>query len=174
MPVESSPLIVSFPTEKETFLGFLVQGPYRTTPARDNVPGHDPSNQLLVRETGTLLGDVLRELRDDGLLTVEALQALPLEEARFPAGSMFRPLFDAVGEILTAEADDPGGRRRLRRGRRPGAGGRRRSAPSCSTRTSWAPCAARAARSGSPTRPSPSTSPRCCGATCGTRSASTR
>ena len=104
VPCESSPLIVSFPTEKETFLGFLVQGPYRTTPARDNVPGHDPSNQLLVRETGTLLGDVLRELRDDGLLTVEALQALPLEEARFPAGSMFRPLFDAVGEILTAEA----------------------------------------------------------------------
>jgi hypothetical protein len=107
VPCDSSPLIVSFPTEKETFLGFLVQGPYRTTPARDNVPGHDPSNQLLVRETGTLLGDVLRELRDDGLLTVEALQALPLEEARFPAGSMFRPLFDAVGEILTAEAMIP-------------------------------------------------------------------
>jgi hypothetical protein len=38
---------------------------------------------------------------------VEALQALPLEEARFPAGSMFRPLFDAVGEILTAEAMIP-------------------------------------------------------------------
>jgi hypothetical protein len=107
VPCDSSPLIVSFPTEKETFLGFLVQGPYRTTPARDNVPGLDPSNQLLVRETGTLLGDVLRELRDDGLLTVQALQALPLEEARFPAGSMFRPLFDAVGEILTAEAMIP-------------------------------------------------------------------
>jgi hypothetical protein len=38
---------------------------------------------------------------------VEALQALPLEEPRFPAGSMFRPLFDAVGEILTAEAMIP-------------------------------------------------------------------
>jgi hypothetical protein len=107
VPGVSSPLTVFFPTEKETFLGFLIQGPYRTTPARDNIPGHDPSNQLLVRETGTLLGDVLRELRDDGLLTVEALQALPLEEARFPAGSMFRPLFDATGEILTAEAMIP-------------------------------------------------------------------
>jgi len=107
VPGVSSPLTVFFPTEKETFLGFLIQGPYRTTPARDNIPGHDPSNQLLVRETGMLLGDVLRELRDDGLLTVEALQALPLEEARFPAGSMFRPLFDAVGEILTAEAMIP-------------------------------------------------------------------
>ena len=173
MPVESSPLIVSFPTEKETFLGFLVQGPYRTTPARDNVPGHDPSNQLLVRETGTLLGDVLRELRDDGLLTVEALQALPLDEARFPAGSMFRPLFDAVGEILTTEAMIPvaGGGYGVTVDLELAGG---TGVPSCSTRTSWASCAARTARSGSPMRPSPSTSPRCCGTTCGTRSASTR
>ena len=104
VPCDSSPLIVFFPTEKETFLGFLVQGPYRTTPARDNIPEHDPSNQVLVRETAALLCDVLRELRDDGLLTVEALQALPLDAARFGADSMFRPLFDAVGEALTAEA----------------------------------------------------------------------
>jgi hypothetical protein len=104
VPCDSSPLVVFFPTEKETFLGFLVQGPYRTTPARDNIPGHDPSNQVLVRETAGLLWDVLPELRDDGLLTVEALQALPLDAARFPADSMFRPLFDAVGEALTAEA----------------------------------------------------------------------
>jgi len=101
---DSSPLIVFFPTEKETFLGFLVQGPYRTTPARDNIGEHDPSNQILVRETAALLTDVLRELRDDGLLTVEALQALPLDAARFPAGSIFRPLFDSVGEALTTEA----------------------------------------------------------------------
>ena len=104
VPVADSPLTVFFPTEKETFAGFLIQGPYRTTPSRDNIPGHDPSNQALVRETAVLLTDVLRELRDDGVLTVEALQALPLDAARFPDGSMFRPLFDAVGEALTAEA----------------------------------------------------------------------
>jgi hypothetical protein len=103
VPCDSSPLIVSFPTEKETFLGFLVQGPYRTTPARDNVPGHDSSNQLLVRETAALLRDVLRQLRDEGLLTVDVLTALPLDAARFAAGSEFRPLFDAVGEALVTE-----------------------------------------------------------------------
>jgi len=101
--VADSPLTVFFPTEKETFAGFLIQGPYRTTPARDNIPGHDPANQALVRETAVLLTDVLRELRDDGLLTVAALEALPLDTARFPDGSMFRPLFDAVGDALTAE-----------------------------------------------------------------------
>jgi len=51
----ASPLVVFFPTQKETFLGFVIQGPYRTTPARDNVPEHDPWNQDLVRETATLL-----------------------------------------------------------------------------------------------------------------------
>ena len=104
VPVADSPLTVFFPTEKETFAGFLIQGPYRTTPSRDNIPGHDPSNQALVRETAALLIDVLRELRDDGALTVAAIAALPLDAARFPDGSMFRPLFDAVGEALTAEA----------------------------------------------------------------------
>ena len=102
--VGASPLTAFFPTEKETFLGFLIQGPYRTTPARDNIPGDDPSNQALVRQTAALLIDVLPELRDQGLLTADALQVLPLEEARFPAGSMFRPLFDAAGDALTAEA----------------------------------------------------------------------
>jgi len=101
--VGSSPLTVFFPTEKETFLGFLIQGPYRTTPARDNIPGEDPSNQALVRQTAALLADVLPDLRDEGLLTADALQALPLDAARFPAGSMFRPLFDAAGDALTAE-----------------------------------------------------------------------
>jgi hypothetical protein len=102
--VGSSPLTVFFPTEKETFLGFLIQGPYRTTPARDNVPGDDPSNQALVRQTAALLADVLPELRDEGLLTVDALQTLPLDAERFPADSMFRPLFDATGDALTDEA----------------------------------------------------------------------
>jgi hypothetical protein len=102
--MEESPLTVFFPTEKETFLGFLIQGPYRTTPARDNIPGDDPSNQALVRQTAALLADTLPELRDEGLLTADALQVLPLDAARFPAGSMFRPLFDATADALTAEA----------------------------------------------------------------------
>jgi hypothetical protein len=93
---ESSPLVVFFPTQKETFLGFLIQGPYRTTPARDNVPEHDPWNRALVRETASLLVDVLADLRDGGLLTVDILQALPLDAARFPPETMFRALFDSA------------------------------------------------------------------------------
>jgi hypothetical protein len=101
---DDAPLTVFFPTAKPTFLGFLIQGPYRTTPARDNIPEQDPSNQALVLQTAGLLADVLRELRDDALLTVDVLRALPVDAARFPPGSMFRPLFEAVRRQLTAEA----------------------------------------------------------------------
>jgi hypothetical protein len=96
----NAPLVVYFPTEKETSLGFLVQGPFRTTPARDNVPEHDPANQALVRETAVLLSEVLPDLSESRMLTLPVFQALPLDEARFPAGSMFRPLFDAVRDVL--------------------------------------------------------------------------
>ncbi|HNG81506.1 MAG TPA: hypothetical protein PLW24_18675, partial [Burkholderiaceae bacterium] len=34
VPVAASPLVVFFPTAVETNLGFLVQGPYKTTPTR--------------------------------------------------------------------------------------------------------------------------------------------
>ena len=58
--VKPSPLVVFFPTVVETRLGFLIQGPYRTTPSRDNVPPRDEWNRMCVRETGALLVESLR------------------------------------------------------------------------------------------------------------------
>ena len=101
--VERSPLVVFFPTERETFCGFLVQGPYRTTPARDNVAEHDPANQAMAARTAALLTEVLGELRDDGLLTASVLQALPLDAARFAAGTLLRPLFESATAALGAD-----------------------------------------------------------------------
>jgi hypothetical protein len=115
---ETSPLVVFFPTQKETFLGFVIQGPYRTTPARDNVPEHDEWNRALVRETATLLAEVLAGLRDEGLLTVEVLQALPLDVAHFGPESMFRALYEQARATLEREAMIPsadGGYRAVRR-----------------------------------------------------------
>ncbi len=95
-PVATSALAVFFPTALETHLGFLAQGPYQTTPSRDNIYRHDVWNQRLVIETGTLLIDALEWLRDHDMLTVSALRCLPLERSRFPEGSMFAPLFETV------------------------------------------------------------------------------
>ncbi|MFM0260460.1 sacsin N-terminal ATP-binding-like domain-containing protein, partial [Paraburkholderia sediminicola] len=103
-PVAASPLVVYFPTVVSTNLGFLVQGPYRTTPSRDNIPRGDPWNQYLVKETAELLVDALRWLRDQAMLDTSALRCLPLDREKFSEGSMFTPLFDRVREALTQEA----------------------------------------------------------------------
>lgn len=102
--VERSPLVVFFPTVLETHLGFLVQGPYRTTPSRDNVPRGDAWNQHLVRETASLLKKVLGWLRDNRLLDAEALRSLPLDPVKFGEASMFAPVFAATKEALASDS----------------------------------------------------------------------
>ncbi len=101
--IDDSPLNVYFPTVVTTHLGFLVQGPYRTTPSRDNVPQRDPWNVKLVQQTAVLLVESLEALRDEDLLDVAALQSMPLERAKYPDGSMFAPLFDAVRTALSSQ-----------------------------------------------------------------------
>ena len=100
--VQRSPLVVFFPTVVETELGFLIQGPYRTTPSRDNVPPRDEWNRTCVRETGALLIESLRWLRAEGLLDATALSCLPLDSVRFK-GSMFRELFEETKKALERE-----------------------------------------------------------------------
>jgi len=103
VPVPTSPLVVFFPTAVETNLGFLVQGPYRTTPSRDNIPRNDSWNRYLVKETAELLIEALRWLRDQSMLDTFALSCLPLDPDKFPEGSMFAPMFDAVRAALLQE-----------------------------------------------------------------------
>jgi len=101
--VSDSPLVVFFPTVLQTHLGFLVQGPYRTTPSRDNVPSRDQWNQHLIKSSATLLVHALRWLRDNDMLDTAALSCLPLERTRFGEGSMFSPLFEATRTALASE-----------------------------------------------------------------------
>ena len=102
-PLAKSPLVVFFPTVVESHLGFLVQGPYRTTPSRDNIPPSEPWNQHLVKETSSLLVDAMRWLRDTAMLDVSALRCLPLDREKFPEDSRFAPMFDAVRQAFHEE-----------------------------------------------------------------------
>jgi len=101
--VSDSPLVAFFPTVLQTHLGFLVQGPYKTTPSRDNVPRSDPWNQQLVARTATLLVEALRWLRDRNMLDMAALRCLPLDRLKFGEGTMFLPLFEATWHALASE-----------------------------------------------------------------------
>ena len=102
--IERSRLVVFFPTVLETHLGFVVQGPYRTTPSRDNVPHDDTWNQYLVGETAARLGEALCWLRDNELLDTAGLSCLPIEPAKFGEASMFGPLYDTTKAALSSES----------------------------------------------------------------------
>lgn len=81
--VRDSKLVVFFPTEVSTGLGFFVQGPYRTTPSRDNVPKNDDWNKNLILETGALLVESLDALKGRGLLVADALGVFPIDVRRY-------------------------------------------------------------------------------------------
>ena len=103
VPIHGQHLVVFFPTAMRTDVGILVQGPYVTTPSRDNVQWADERNHRLVAETADQLVDALRHLRDRRLLTARVLGALPLSRSRYPDGSPFAPLFDAVKDAVASE-----------------------------------------------------------------------
>ncbi len=98
-PANQTELFVFFPTEKETHLGFLVQGPFRTTPARDNIPRQDPWNRKLVEEIAQLTVEALELLKNKQLLSVGVLEAMPLAVENFPRDSMFRPLYVSCRQL---------------------------------------------------------------------------
>lgn len=99
--INESPLIVFFPTEKETRFGFLIQGSYRTTPSRDNIPKDDQWNSTLIQETAKLVSEILPEIRNLGLLTVTFLEALPIRTEDFPQEGMFYPIVESVRHTLS-------------------------------------------------------------------------
>ncbi|WP_324750339.1 hypothetical protein SH591_02245 [Sphingomonas sp. LY54] len=101
-PITDARLVVFFPTVLPTYTGFLVQGPYQTTPSRDNVPVDKPWNVKLAAITADLLVEALLRLRDVGLLEVAVLKSLPLERQKL-AGSLFAPLFDRTVRAFTEE-----------------------------------------------------------------------
>ena len=96
LPASPAGLVVYFPTIVETRVGFLIQGPYRTTPSRDNVVRLDPWNSELVQTTAKLLVSALTGLRGMGLLDTEALRTLPIIRGNFGDENMFSELFDAT------------------------------------------------------------------------------
>jgi len=99
-PVVGAKLFVFFQTDKETHTGLIFQAPYRTTPARDNVPEDDEFNRQLVRQSAVLLVESVQQLKKLKLLSLEALSALPLDFERFAEGSFFFPVHAAVRDAL--------------------------------------------------------------------------
>ncbi len=99
-----SPYIsVYFPTETESKLKFIVQGPYRTTPNRSSVPADDKDNIDLAEQTADLLRDSVIELRDSGKLNFSFLNILPVDKKIFYSAPLFKCMFDETESMMTEE-----------------------------------------------------------------------
>lgn len=98
---------VYFPTETESKLDFIVQGPYRTTPNRSNIPSEDADNIYLAKETAILLRESLLELKATGKLNMSFVKALPIVEDRFDTFGLFFPLYETVRDLFRSAAIIP-------------------------------------------------------------------
>lgn len=94
---------VYFPTETESKLKFIVQGPYRTTPNRSSVPADDKDNIQLAEQTANLLRDSVRELRDAGKLNLSLLNILPMNEEEFESTPLFECMYDMTVKMMQEE-----------------------------------------------------------------------
>ena len=93
-PITDDTLHVLFPTRERTGLRFILNGPYRTNPARETISPTDPFNIRLREVTCKLMKELLPKLRDRKLLTLQFLSILPNEEDSL--SSFYVPLRDIV------------------------------------------------------------------------------
>lgn len=99
-------LIVYFPTQKETKLNFLIQGPYNITPTREDIRKNDSWNQGLIRETAVMVGESITIMKTIGLLDTDFLRILPLSPEQFEQETnSFHPIFQEVNKVLSSDLE---------------------------------------------------------------------
>ncbi|WP_353686204.1 DUF3883 domain-containing protein [Thermodesulfovibrio sp. 3462-1] len=103
VPELNSKLFVFFPTEKVTFLNFLIQGPLRTTPNRENIPLEDEQNKAIVEEIGNLVAESLLVIKNLGYLDVNFLNILPIDPEHKEAEYIYAVIYNKVKAKLQSE-----------------------------------------------------------------------
>ncbi len=98
--IDSSPLIVYFPTKLETRFGFLVHGPYDTTASRSDIEDNEWNRRLIIETSDLLTETVLPWSKENRLLTTSFLEALPIRPEAFQQGGLFRPIYEKVRATL--------------------------------------------------------------------------
>lgn len=93
-----SKLVVYFPTEKVTFLNFLLQGPYRTTPNRENILLDDEQNKRIIEETGKLIAESLAVVGKLGYLDTNFLNLMPINPEHGKKEPIYSSLYEKVKE----------------------------------------------------------------------------
>jgi len=103
IPEPNSKLVVFFPTEKVTFLNFVIQGPYKTTPNRENIPLDDEQNKAIISETGSLIAESLSVIKDLGYLDTNFLSLLPINPEHKENEQIYSVIYEKVKEKFLSE-----------------------------------------------------------------------
>ncbi|MBF0458081.1 MAG: hypothetical protein HQK99_09320 [Nitrospirae bacterium] len=103
VPEPDSKLVVYFPTEKVTFLNFLVQGPYKTTPNRENIPSDDEQNKMIIEETGKLIADSLSVIKRLGYLDTSFMSILPIHPEHREKEPIYSALYEKIKEKFLSD-----------------------------------------------------------------------
>ena len=91
---------VYFPTETESKLDFIIQGPFRTTPNRGSVPTDDEENIQLAKKAASLLRESIVELMVSNLITLDLIKILPIEQDSFWTNPLFSSLYEETLELF--------------------------------------------------------------------------
>ncbi|HSK71630.1 MAG TPA: hypothetical protein VK892_08045, partial [Pyrinomonadaceae bacterium] len=88
-----------FETNVRTSLNFLIHAPFRTTPARDNIPFENPDNIRLIESLSDLVAESIEVIRDLGKLSVDFYEkVLPLREPELQ-GIIYSKFYEKVLKI---------------------------------------------------------------------------
>ncbi len=102
IPEPNSKLVVFFPTEKVTFLNFVIQGPYKTTTTREQIPLEDEQNKAILEETANLVAESLSVIKNLGCLDTNFLSLLPIN-SEHKKEEICPVIYEKVKEKLLSE-----------------------------------------------------------------------
>jgi hypothetical protein len=101
VPLSPGRVCIYFPADKETSnLRFHMHAPFASTVARDSVRD-TPGNERLLAALAALAAESMEDIRDLGLLTVAALEVLPLDEDNL--SPFYVPVRDRIVEAFKAK-----------------------------------------------------------------------
>jgi len=105
IPEPDSKLVVFFPTEKDTYLNFIIQGHYKPTPNRGDILLDDEQNKAIIEETGNLIAESLPVIKKLGYLDTNFLKLLPINPAHKERDQIYAVIYEKVKEIFLSSEE---------------------------------------------------------------------
>ncbi|NKQ38114.1 MAG: hypothetical protein HF967_01305, partial [Methanosarcinales archaeon] len=98
-----SKLFVYFQTERVTHLNFIIQGPFKTTPNRENIPLEDEQNKSILEKIADLVAESLTIIKNLDYLDVDFLNLLPINSEYKQNEQIYSTIYDNVKEKFSTE-----------------------------------------------------------------------